>query len=109
MTFREMISDDVSDVFLNPDEFGELHTVNGRENVPLVTDDYELLNREKFKNNNVKDDGTSLNRGIIYVKASDIGRLPKTGRQLTIDGIHFRVEHAVNETGLYAITIRAVR
>lgn len=108
MKFKEMLCDDVSDVFLNTDEFAEFHTVNGKEDVRIVTDDYELLNREKYRKE-VKDDGTSLNRGIIYVKASDIGRLPKTGHQMTIDGMHFRVEHAINETGIYAVTIRAVR
>ena len=30
-TFKEMIRDDVTDIFLNPDEFGEPHTVNGKK------------------------------------------------------------------------------
>lgn len=106
-TFKEMIRDDVTDIFLNPDEFGEPHTVNGRENVNIIFDDVEFLNREKFRSE-VKDDGTSLAKTMFYVKASDFGRLPKTGTHVTIDSMNFRVEKAVNEQGLYSITIRAV-
>ena len=105
--FQEMIRDDVADIFLNPDEFGEPHMVNGRENVNIIFDDVEFLNREKFCKE-VKDDVTSLGNTMFYVKASDFGRLPKTGTHVTIDSMNFRVEKAVNEQGLYSITIRAV-
>lgn len=108
MTFKGMLREDIRGIFLNPDEFGETHTVNGRKDVLVVTDDFELLSREKY-HKNVTNDGTSRNRGILYVRASDVGRLPKAGQQLTIDGMHFRVEQAVNETGLYAVTVQAVR
>lgn len=108
MTFKEMMREDISNVFLNQDEFGEQHTVNGREGVSIILDDIELLNREKFRKE-VKDDGTSLNHSMFYVKASDFGRLPKAGQQVTIDGLNFQVEKAANEQGIYSITIRAVR
>lgn len=108
MTFKEMIREDIADVFLDPDEFGEKHTVNGREGVRIVTDEFELFNREKFKKE-VKDDSTSAQRGIIYVKASDVGRLPKSGRQIRIDDVNFRIENAVDENGIYALTIQVIR
>lgn len=108
MTFKEMMRQDIDRVFLNPDEFGEKYTVNGREGVSIIFDDIEVLNREKFRKE-VKDDGTSLSQSMFYVKASDFGRLPKTGQQITIDGLRFRVEKAVNEQGIYSITIRAVK
>lgn len=107
MKFKEMVRKDITSVLLNPDEFGEPHMVNGRENVNIIFDDVEFLNREKFRSE-VKDDGTSLAKTMFYVKASDFGRLPKTGSQVTIDGANFRVEKAVNEQGLYSITIRSV-
>ncbi len=108
MTFKESLRSDIDGVFLNPEEFGEKHTVNGKPDVYIIIDDFELLNREKFRKE-VKDDGTSKKRGIIYVKASDFGRLPATGKQVTIDQLYFRVESAVNEHGMYAITLQAVR
>lgn len=106
-TFKDMVRDDIADIFLNPDEFGEPHTVNGRKDINIIFDDVEFLNREKFRSE-VRDDGTSLAKTMFYVKASDFGRLPKTGTQVTIDGARFRVEKAVNEQGLYSIVIRQV-
>lgn len=106
-TFKEIIGDDVTDIFLDPNEFGEPHTVNGRKDVDIIFDDVEFLNRDKFRSE-VKDDGTSLAKTMFYVKASDFGRLPKMGTHVTIDNMNFRVEKAVNEQGLYSITIRAV-
>lgn len=108
MDFREAIREDIDQVFLDPEEFGEAHTLNGKDGVYILIDDFELHNREKFRKE-VKDDGTSLKRGMIYVKASDFGRLPSIGNQITIDRNHFRVEEAVNEFGVYAITVKAVR
>lgn len=108
MSFKDMVRSDISQTFLNPDEFGESHTVNGKENVNILFDDFEFLNREKFRDE-VKDDGTSLKRSVFYVKASDFGRLPAIGKQITIDGVKFRVEKAVNEHGIYSITIKGVR
>ena len=106
--FRESMRRDIPNVFLNPDEFGETHTVNGKEDVTVILDDFELMNREKFKKE-VTNDGTSMRRGILYVKASDIGRLPAAGKQITVDDKRFLVEQAVNEAGIYAITVKAVR
>lgn len=108
MTFKEMIRGDIDSIFLNPDEFGEPHTVNGKAGVNIVIDDFELLNREKFRDE-VKNDGTSLKRSVFYVKASDFGRLPAVGKQVAIDGAKFRVEKAVNEQGIYSITVCGVR
>ncbi len=108
MDFKESMREDIADVFLNPDVFGEKHTVNGKENVAVVLDDFELLNREKFRKE-VKNDGTSRKRGILYIRAADFGKLPVTGEQVTVDDFRFQIEQAVNETGVYAITVRAVR
>lgn len=107
MSFKDMVRQDISETFLNPDEFGEIHRLDGKP-VCILSDDIELLNREKYRKA-VKDDGTSVHQGLIYVRASEFAGLPKTGRQIAIDNMKFIVDHAVSESGIYAITIRAVR
>lgn len=107
-TFKDITREDIRGTFLNPDEFGETHTVNGRENTNIILDDVELLNREKYQKE-LKNDGTSRKKMLFYVKASDFGRLPSFGTQITIDNKRFIVENATNEHGVYAITIRATR
>ena len=107
MMFKELQRQDILDVFINPDEFGEMHDVNGK-NVNIVLDDFELLKREKYKSTNEKA-GMGVKRGLLYIKAADYGRLPLSGRKLTIDNQTFEVEDAVNESGVYSIHIRTVK
>lgn len=78
--FKEMLRSDISATFLNPDEFGEKHRLDGKP-VCILSDDIELLNREKYRKF-VKDDGISVHQGLIYVKASELAGMPKTGRQV---------------------------
>ena len=40
-TFQEMLRQDIGSVFLNPEEFGEIHVVDGKEMV-VILDDNEL-------------------------------------------------------------------
>ena len=42
--FQEMLSQDIKDIFLNPEEFGETHLVDGKEMV-VILDDNELVER----------------------------------------------------------------
>ena len=41
MGFKELLRQDVKNVFLNPAEFGEEHTVNGKR-MQIIIDDNEL-------------------------------------------------------------------
>lgn len=46
LSFKEILAQDVKQVFLNPAEFGETHLVNG-EPMTIVLDDVENIEREK--------------------------------------------------------------
>ena len=46
MTFKEILRKDIEQVFLNPEEFGEEHIVNGKP-MMIMIDDNELTEREK--------------------------------------------------------------
>ncbi len=105
-TFKEIIASDVHDIFLNTDEFSDLHTVNGVK-MPVQIDDNEQIEREKRFNQNM--DGIYTNQRMIYVAASDFGPLPKQGSVLTLDKRTFRVVDAIHEDGVYSITIEANR
>jgi Mg2+/Co2+ transporter CorC len=105
-TFKEIIASDVHDIFLNTDEFSDLHTVNGVK-MSVQIDDNEQIEREKRFNQNM--DGIYTNQRMIYVAASDFGPLPKQGSVLTLDKRTFRVVDAIHEDGVYSITIEANR
>lgn len=106
MTFKEIIADDVHRTFLNIEEFSDIHTVNGKE-MPVQVDTNEQIEREKRMSQNV--DGVYMNQKLIYVAASDFGPMPKQGSILNLDGKVYRVADAVDEYGVYSITIEANR
>lgn len=106
MTFKEIIKNDVRQVFMNTDEFSETHTINGKE-MPVQIDSNEQIEREKRMNQNM--DGIYKNQKLIYVSAEDFGALPKQGAMLNMDGKMYKVEDAIHEDGVYSITLGANR
>lgn len=106
MGFKDIVKADVHNVFLNLEEFADTHTVNGTE-MPVLIDNNEQIEREKRNNQSM--DGIFTNQRLIYVAASDFGPLPKQGSILTLDKRTFRVADAVDEDGIYSITLEANR
>lgn len=106
MGFKDIIKADAHNVFLNLEEFADTHTVNGTDMAVLI-DNNEQIEREKRNNQNM--DGIFTNQRLIYVAASDFGPLPKQGSLLTLDKRTFRVADAIDEDGIYSITLEANR
>lgn len=106
MGFKDIIKADIHNVFLNMEEFADTHMVNGTEMAVLI-DNNEQIEREKRINQNM--DGIFTNQRLIYVAAADFGPLPKQGSILTLDKRTFRVADAIDEDGIYSITLEANR
>lgn len=103
MSFKELLQQDVKDVFLNPQEFGETHTVNDKEMV-VVIDDNELIGRQGQHM-----DGIYKGQKLVYVSAADFGPLPKQGSIFRLDGDTYTVDSAATEGDVYSITVSANR
>ena len=103
MGFKELLQQDVKNVFLNPAEFGETHTVNDKEMV-IVIDDHELLERQI---QGQYADGIYMKRKLAYVPAADFGPLPAKGSLFMIDEEGYIVVEAIAEGDIYAVTIEA--
>ena len=101
MTFKELLKQDVSAVFLNPEEFVEPHVVNGKEMV-IVIDNYELSERQQSGQPKY---GIFKNLKLVYTAASDFGPLPAQGSLFTLDKRDYLVVDAVSEGDIYLITI----
>lgn len=106
-TFKQLLMRDVHQVFLNPEEYGERHRVNGKV-MTIVLDDMENVNREKKMNSSM--DGIHARQVFFYVAADEFGGpLPAQDTYLTLDGGTYRVVDATDECGMYAITVEANR
>ena len=75
--------------------------------MPVQVDSNEQIEREKRSAKNIE--GIFTNQRLIYVAASDFGTMPKQGSLLTMDNRMFRVADAVDEDGIYSITLEANR
>ena len=106
-SFKECITADVSNVFLNRLEFADTHTVNGKNMVVLV-DENELLERDKAKLG-THADGVYKSRRLIYVAQADFGPRPAIKSVLTLDRVAYRVRDCTAEAGILAIELEAAK
>lgn len=105
MTFKDIIKNDIDTTFLNEDEFAEKHVVDGKE-MTIIVDNNEMLEREKRYKEQLEK-GTFVKQMLIYVKASEFGRLPRIGRLLNLDGKNYTVTDAIREGAMYSISLEA--
>ena len=106
MTLKDILRDDLEDVFFELDEFSEIHTVNGVQ-MNIIIDGNELGERKSTGGKHF--DGAYSNTILIYVKAEEYGARPKVGSMIVLDEKHYKVNDVVDEGGVYSITMGATR
>lgn len=105
-SFKDVMRDDINNTFMNLDEFADTHIVDGKE-IPVIIDENEIIEREKKMKSNM--DGVYVKQKLMYVKADDFGALPAIGRAIMLDGKRYLVIDAVDEQGVYSITMEGNR
>ncbi|MBQ9090934.1 MAG: hypothetical protein IJY52_01525 [Anaerotignum sp.] len=106
MTLKDILRDDLEDVFFDLDEFAETHTVNGKQ-MSIIIDGNELGERKAASGKHF--DGAYSNTILMYVKAEEYGARPKVGSMIVLDDKHYKVADVVDEGGVYSIAMGAVR
>ncbi|MFR3250607.1 MAG: hypothetical protein ACLTQL_05820 [Eisenbergiella sp.] len=106
MTFKDVVKNDIRNVFLNLEEFGEMHLLNGQK-IMAIIDENELTEREKRIRRNEGE--LHKKQLLLYVAAEDFGPLPFPNRILEVDGINYTITDAENEDGIYSISLEAVK
>lgn len=106
MSFKDQIKQDLSDIFLNLDEFADLHRIEGNE-VPVVIDSDIMAKLSKIGDNRIH--GMDEADMVIMGKASDLPENPDPGRLLNLDGREVIVVTTTSEMGLVQIAVRQNR
>lgn len=106
MSFKDQIKQDLSDVFLNLDEFADLHRIEGKE-VPVVIDSDIMAKLSKIGDNRIH--GMDEADMVIMGKASDLPENLDPGRLLNLDGREVIVVTTTSEIGLVQIAVRQNR
>ena len=94
MSFAELVEADIASVFLNPDEYGEEHIIDGKKVICVIDRDSDAPTEMR---------GVYSNTVRVFCKSSDIN-FPKTKRVVKIDGSEHLVVHVSNEFGMTVIT-----
>lgn len=106
MSFKDQIKQDLSDIFLNLDEFADLHRIEGKE-VPVVIDSDIMAKLSKIGDNRIH--GMDEADMVIMGKASDLPENLDSGRLLNLDGREVIVVTTTSEMGLVQIAVRQNR
>ena len=102
MSFKDQIKQDLSDIFLNLDEFADLHRIEGKE-VPVVIDSDIMAKLSKIGDNRIH--GMDEADMVIMGKASDLPENLDPGRLLNLDGREVIVVTTTSEMGLVQIAV----
>lgn len=106
MSFKDQIKQDLSDIFLNLDEFADLHRIEGKE-VPVVINSDIMAKLSKIGDNRIH--GMDEADMVIMGKASDLPENLDPGRLLNLDGREVIVVTTTSEMGLVQIAVRQNR
>ncbi len=106
MNFKDQIKQDLSDIFLNLDEFADLHRIEGKE-APVVIDSDIMAKLSKIGDNRIH--GMDEADMVIMGKASDLPENLDPGRLLNLDGREVIVVTTTSEMGLVQIAVRQNR
>lgn len=98
--FKDLVQNDIEDVFLNLDEFAETHNING-DTVRCILD--KVINEAHGEDAFV---GVFVNQLTLYVKTGDI-LTPEEGDLLRVDGSNHIVKSVNEEMGVLVIVADA--
>lgn len=104
MGFKDIIAQDIG-VFLNPDEFGEEHEIDGAP-MMIIIDNNEHINRQKRRISN-HEEGLYKKQVLFYASANTFGNMPIIGRMIRLDKKTYTIADAICEDGIYSITLEA--
>lgn len=96
--FKDAITADVKAVFINCDEFGDIHCVNG-ERVPCVVDTDVTAGADKSF------EGVFVNTVTLYIATADIETRPVEGELLVLDERVYIVRKVSDESEMLVITL----
>ena len=100
--FKDIIESDLS-IFMNSDEFADIHKVDGRD-VALIIDNDRLMDRSKKEF-----DGISIGEILYYAKVSDFEKKPKINSPQTFDGRLMYIFDVRENDGMYEVILQQNR
>ncbi len=103
--FEKMMEED-NEIFFDLEEFAEIHNIN-KKPIRVILDNNEQSKREKTDMKSKE--GLSKKKISFYVIAKEFGELPFARSLLEFDNTLYHVVDAIDEKGIYFITLELYR
>lgn len=100
--FRQMVQKDLKNIFLNPQEFAELHNLNGSECMASVQ---ALTNKDMLVSSTTGLDGITGQTVNVYCALVDLEERPTHGQLFTLDDETYYVVNVEDNMGMLKIML----
>lgn len=97
--FQQMIQDDIRSVFLNLEEFGSLHVVEGKEISIILAPDQNISLSGGYRL------GVAGNSITIYAAVDDLPKRKESGQALNLDGREYIIDKWNEHQGIAEILL----
>ena len=102
MSLKQLMMDDINDVFLDPEEFAELHDING---VPVLCVIDEDISKQRSSRQSGNYDGVYQRELTLFVSESDLGYRPERDQKMTVDSEWYLVLNCAASAGMLEIEL----
>ena len=107
--FKDMVEADISNVFLNLDEFGEIHNLNGSDCACVISSDKTDDRTANIQGGRRTPEGLHGDYITVCVKTADLPKIPVQGTNFKVDGKRYTVDTCTDDMGVLTITLGAYR
>lgn len=104
ISFKEQVEKDNFDVFLNGEEFAEIHILNGNKCQCILESDSMVKGLSTGNTSYPMLYGSDL---IVYVLEKDLNEVPVYGQTFIVDKHLYLVESVKNDMGMITIDLVA--
>lgn len=98
--FKDMVASDILGTFLDPETFGEIYRVEGKD-IPIVVDNDELKERQGGQDLAVAESAT-----LFYARTADLPPRRSAGENLNINGRECIIDDWQEDMGMSTIVLR---
>lgn len=100
--FKDIINSDLG-IFMNSDEFADIHKIDGRD-VSIIVDNDRLIDRSKKEF-----DGITVGEILYYARVSDFNEKPKKNSPQNFNGRLMYIFDVREDDGMYEIILHQNR
>jgi len=100
MGFKEDVATDINEVFMNIEEYGTLHSIEGGEPITCIFDDETL--RERLSGQEI---GVAESTVLLFASTADLPSKKPAGSHLNIDGGEYIIDDWAEDMGMSQIAL----